>query len=265
MEDNLQSQSNLVVIQTQPQITQEKSKKWINRALFVFGGLILVGGAFYGGVQYSENKQRQGLMATPTPKKEVPTPSIKSVNREVLEWYSVEYPADFFIFEKDYNTFSVAEKRWEGHIGNIPRAQIEVYTNVISGGMSLREWLSGVGDPNPPIGDSSPKSCKEFFDKLRQKVKYGDLYNDPYLKEGNCMYLGVSNVQDTTVAGLPGIKFNTQYVSAGVTHTAITYKNKAGMILLFDISMRQTGMSDEKDQTIRAYESFLDTFKIREE
>lgn len=160
----------------------------------------------------------------------------------------------------------MAEKRWEGKVGNIPTAGIRVYTNVIPEEMSLREWLNGVGDPNPPIGETQPKSCKEFIDEIRRKVKYGDLEEEG-CKFGPecCWYLGVSGIQDASVAGLKGVKFNDQYVSAGATHAVVTYKNKAGVILSFDIFVRLTGMSDENDRTIEAYNSFLGTFKIREE
>jgi len=223
------------------------------------------------GIKFSENRQNRlaqdktGLQNTPsvTPNQEI-TP-VSGGNKELSEWYSVEYPSNFFVTRKDYRTFGVAENKWRGESVRIPEAAIQMYTNVIPDGMNLKVWVEGVGDPSPPVGLGTPKSCKEFFNSLRQKVKYeyGDLFNIEYLKGDYCMYFGFSGIKETTIAGLPAITFSTENVSSGATHTIVAYKNQAGVILLFDIYYTVTGMSDEKDQTFEAYKSFLSTFKIR--
>lgn len=197
--------------------------------------------------------------------KPVVSQPVSLTNKELSEWYSVKYPGNFFVTRKDYNTFGIAEERWKGEIGHIPEAVIETYTNIIPDGMSLRDWLNGVGNPTPPVGDQgAPKSCKEFFDKLRQQLEYGDLFNNEYLKGTDCIYFGVSDIKDKTIAGFPALEFNTQNVSSGATHTIFVYKNQAGSTLLFDIYFTTTGMSDEKDQTVEAYKLFLSTFKLRQ-
>lgn len=86
-----------------------------------------------------------------------------------------------------------------------------------------------------------------------------------YLKGDNCLFLGLSDIKETALAGLPAIEFNTSNVSVGAKHTLAAYKSKSGTIFLFDIFYTITGMSDEKDQTAEAYQSFLNTFEIRPE
>lgn len=187
----------------------------------------------------------------------------QAISKEFSEWYSVEYPSNFFVTRKYYNTFGIGEEKWKGKMGHIPEAAIETYTNIIPDGMSLRDWLNGVSSPTPPVGDrGTPKSCKEFLDRLRQQLKYGDLFNE-YLKGTDCIYFGVTYIKDKTVAGFPALEFNTSNVSSRATHTILVYKNQAGSTLLFDIYFTETGISDEKDQTTKAYNSFIDTFKIR--
>lgn len=227
--------------------------------------IILLGGIFYAGVKFAENRRnlsfqnKTGLQNTPsiTPSQEI-TP-VSGSNKELSDWYSVEYPSNFFVFRRDYRTFEVAENRYRGITGNIPTAIIQEYTNVIPDGMSLKDWVNGVGDPTPPIGQGTPKLCKEFFNTVRQKVKFSDL------KEDNCIYFGVSDIKETIIRGLPAIEFSTENVSTSARHTIVAYKNSAGVILLFDIYYTTTSMSDEKDQTVDAYKSFVNTFKIRSE
>lgn len=267
MEQNLQNQG----VSSQPLDVTGKTRNLAIIFPLVFVGIILLGGTFYTGVRFSENRQNRlvqdktGLQSTPSviPNQEI-TP-VSGSNKELSEWYSVEYPSNFFITRKDYRTFGVAENRWKGETGHIPEATIQEYTNVIPDGMSLKDWLNGVGDPIPPVGQGTPKSCKEFFSSLRQKVRFGDLFNIEYLTGDNCVYFGVSDIKETTIAGLPAIEFGTQNVSSGATHTMVAYKNQSGVILLFDIYYTITGMSDEKDGTVEAYKSFLSTFKIRPE
>lgn len=266
MEENLQNQK---VSSVQTLDVTGKTRNLAMVFLLVLVGVILLGGTFYAGIKFSENRQNRlaqdktGSQSTPSI---TPNQGITAVsgNKELSEWYSVEYPSNFFVTRRDYRTFGVAENRWKGETGHIPEATIQMYTNVLPDGMNLKDWVNGVGDPTPPVGQGTPKSCKEFLNSLRQKVKFGDLFNVEYLTGDNCIYFGVFNIKETTIAGLPAIEFGTQNVSSGATHTIVAYKNQSGVILLFDIYYTITGMSDEKDdQTIDAYKSFLRTLKIR--
>jgi len=189
---------------------------------------------------------------------------IPSLNqKEISQWYQVEYPQNFFITHKNLGLFMVAEKRWEGHAVNYPTAQIRVYSNVIPTDMSLEEWLEGVSDPNPPIGGFTPKSCRNFFYLLKRDFNSGDLYDDSSLAKGNCIHLGVSNINISQVSLFDALQFDTQYVSSSSTHTIFKYKINEQDTLLIDMSFKSTGLSEENDHTKKAYESFIKTFKIR--
>lgn len=268
MEQNLQNQG---ISPIQHPDVAGKTRNLAKTFPLVFVGLILLGGTFFAGVKFSENRQKRlaqdktALQSTPSviPNEES-TPVSGSSIKELSEWYSVEYPNNFFVTSRDYRTFGVAENRWKGETGHTPEAIIQKYTNVIPDGMSLKDWLNGVGDPNPPIGEGDPKACKKFLDELRQRVRYGDLYGIEYLKEGYCMYHGVHDVKETVIDGLPAIEFGTRAVSSAATHTIIAYENQYKVILLFDIFFTVTGMSDENDRTVESYKYFLDTFKIRQ-
>jgi hypothetical protein len=148
-------------------------------SLLVLAEAILLGASFYAGIKFSEN--RQNRLAQNKTVSQI-TPSIVSSNKEISTRYSVEYPANFFITRKQYRIFGVAENRWKGEAGHIPEAIIEMYFNVLPEEMSLKDWVIGVGDSKHPAGEGTPKSCKEFLSRLRQELKFGDLFDVEYLR-----------------------------------------------------------------------------------
>jgi len=256
------SQDNQKLSQNSPITVSGKPRIdcWMISTLVLLVVLLLGGLYILRAKTQTVNNQKAASTSAPT----VFLPA-KSNNKELSEWYSVEYPNNFFVAFKSYNEFGVAEKRWEGDTSHIPEAVIRVYNNLIPSGMSLRDWLNGVGNPTPPVGNQGvPKSCKEFLDRIRQELKYGDLFNDQYLKGSDCLYFGVSDIKDKTIVGLPAVEFTTQNVSSGATHTIFVYKSQSGVNLLFDISYTATGQSDETDRTVEAYETYLNTFELRE-
>lgn len=240
--------------------TNPESKRVMEKLIFIVGTILLVSVAFVTGLKIGERT----CLTSPTT--ECGSPQNQEVSRgsdetetEQTEFYSVDYPADYFITRKDYQNFFVAEKRWKGEMGNVPQAGIEMYTNVISGSMSLREWLEGISNPNPPIGDSPPKSCTEFIAALRKSMPYHELKSD------DCWYYGASDIQDTTLFGLPALQFTTQNVSSAAQHTIFKTQSKYGTTRLFDVLVTTTGMSDEQNKTTEAYDMILETFSLRKE
>lgn len=219
---------------------------------------VLLGGAFWTGGKFLRKEQNclnQNRL----------NPQNNTYNKEISYYYSVEYPSNFFITTKTFRRFMVAENRWKGESVNFPEAGIQIYANVLPEGMSLREWLEGVSDPEPAVGREKPlKSCKRFFATLRQRIKSEDS-DLPSQNEDRCWFLGISHIKETTVRNLPAIQFWSEAGIGGSIlyyHTIIAYKGKFGNYL-FDIFYKSTGLSDEKDKTREAYRSFLRTFRIR--
>jgi hypothetical protein len=152
-------------------VNDKRKVKLILFALFI---LSTWGLAFFLGTKYSPEENDLDRQP-PVEKENIASSSVK----EISSIYSVEYPADFFITHKDFNLFTVAQKKWQGQEGNLPEAGIRVHTNVIPPDLGLRKWLEGIGDPNPPVGGEG-KSCKEFLDELRTKIPHHDLGEDNY-------------------------------------------------------------------------------------
>lgn len=222
--------------------------------LFLFF-LLTAGLAFFLGSKFLPEKNN--LSPQQPAEKEKP---VSFSLKEISSYYSVEYPNDFFITNKDLNLFAVANKKWQGEEGNLPEVGIRVYTNVIPQDLSLKKWLEGIGDPNPPVGGEG-KSCKAFLDQLRKKIPHHDLGEDNY-----CWYYGVSDIKETKIAGLDGLEFEASGVSSGSRHTIFTYKNKSQVLILFDIYKTTTGLSiGNEDTTSTAYEMMRKTFKLKED
>lgn len=70
MEEYPQSQG---LTQSQSQLTNDNQKNWLKISLLILGGLILLVGAFYAGIRFSENKEKQSATNLPTTKIESPT------------------------------------------------------------------------------------------------------------------------------------------------------------------------------------------------
>jgi hypothetical protein len=181
-----------------------------------------------------------------------------SKNIETSDWYTVAYPNYFFITQKTYNTFEVADTKFLGNNTHIPTAGIRVYTNIIPKDMNLTDWLNGIGDISSPFGTVKP--CKNFIAQLKNQLKFGDFFNgpDPIM---DCMYGGVSEVKLSSVGGIPAIQFKTEAVSSSTTHTILKLNNSSGTTELVDINYSLTGQSDSTDRTSEAYQSFLSSFK----
>jgi hypothetical protein len=184
------------------------------------------------------------------------TPSSTSLTEFSFE-YSVNYPADFFVDQKDMNVFSIANKKWQGQIVHYPIVLIETKHEGIPNTMRLREWLDGVSDPVEPTSPEKPKDCTKFLQSIKAKnIESGQF---------NCLYSGVKDIKETTFHGMPAITFTSQGVSTGTRHTVAEDITTNGDNILFDIQQITTGLSDEENPPeTAAYQMFLDSFKLLE-
>jgi hypothetical protein len=228
----------------------------LRRINIILAVLLFIVSALLIGYFYKTNKNNRQALNKETP---------PAYDEDISPVYSIKYPKDFFISYKDFIDLILAEKRLvdSSRLNIIPTIRINVRENVIPVDMELRTWLDGVNDPRGDLYSNTPSKLCFEFQHLISEITGFDNYSD------YCRYHQVSNIQETTISGLPALIFDAQSMSGSSKHAIIRYqtsKRNDRAILLFDIYTTLTPFSDSLslDTIEKAYQIILQTLQIKD-
>ena len=227
----------------------------MNKYLIGFAGLVLGAALVVGVLAVTETSWFEGS----DDEVEVVTPQVEMTDR-----YQFSYPADFFVDYRTYDAFSIASDQWQGELLHYPTVSVQVYRSAIPASLPLVDWLEAVGDPNPPIGDTAPKSCTEAVSQFPPAVQAQEIYTAGALQQ--CLFYGMREPEQAEVAGAQAATFNTGAVSSWAHNTLV--RDPADPTTAYLISEHMTALMTDQDYTTsgnpEACQMVLDTFEFRE-